>query len=152
MNEDVIIRTAESKDAARLAALEEICFSTPWSETALRKEIEENTIAKYIVAEKDGRIVGYAGIWCIIDEGHIMNVAVDPAYRNRQTATAMMRELIRLMEIAGIKRFTLEVRKSNEAARGLYRKFGFRETEIRAEYYEDNKEDAIIMWRGKLVY
>ena len=69
MNEDVIIRTAESKDAARLAALEEICFSTPWSETALRKEIEENTIAKYIVAEKDGRIVGYAGIWCIIDEG-----------------------------------------------------------------------------------
>ena len=64
----------------------------------------------------------------------------------------MMRELIRLMEIAGIKRFTLEVRKSNEAARGLYRKFGFRETGIRAEYYEDNKEDAIIMWRGKLVY
>lgn len=143
----MIIRKAEPRDVHDMAELEKICFASPWSEESLYHEIIRNDMALYIVAEDGGRIVGYAGIWLIVDEGHITNVAVHPDYRRRHIGEAIVSTILAEAETAGAVRQTLEVRRSNAPAQGLYAKFGFMAAGVRKGYYEDNKEDAIIMWR-----
>jgi ribosomal-protein-alanine N-acetyltransferase len=124
-----------------------LCFSAPWSEESFEKEIRENRLAFYIVAEINGIMVGYAGLWCIVDEGHITNVAVHPDFRRRGIGEALVSVLLDHTVRNGILSHTLEVRASNEAAITLYSKFGFQPAGFRKNYYEDNGEDAIIMWR-----
>lgn len=141
----LIIRIADSGDIDRIAELEEICFSDPWTRESVRQEIEENPLALYIVAEAEEKVVGYAGIWWIVDEGHITNVAVDPQYRGKHIGEAIIATMLDVARKEGIDRFTLEVRVSNEPAKNLYRKFGFVEAGVRPKYYKDN-EDALIMW------
>ena len=143
----LIIRQAEERDIMPMAQLDILCFTSPWSEDSFEREIKENNIAFYIVAESDGVLVGYAGLWCIVDEGHITNVAVHPDYRRRHIGEALISILLEHTIKNGIKSHTLEVRVTNEAAQSLYRKFGFEPVGIRKNYYEDNGEDAIIMWR-----
>jgi ribosomal-protein-alanine N-acetyltransferase len=144
---ELVIRKAEIGDVKGLAKIEEACFSTPWSEESLRHDIAENKLATYIVADLEGELIGYIGVWSIVDEGHINNVAVLPRYRKMHVATILMNTMINATEAAGLKSHTLEVRASNTAAQGLYEKFGFKESCRRRGYYEDNGEDAIIMWR-----
>lgn len=146
---DLIIREATEKDIHEIAELDKICFSAPWSESAFQKEFTENELAFYVLAEEkeSGKIIGYAGLWCIYEEGHITNVGVHPDFRRKHIGSAVVEVL--MMESrknAGIKTFTLEVRKSNSAAIELYKKFGFLEVGIRKGYYEENNEDAVIMW------
>ena len=88
------------------------------------------------------------GIWNIVDEGHINNVAVAPAYRRKHIGSALLDVLIGTCEAEGILRLTLEVRAGNTPARRLYEQKGFLEAGLRKGYYEDNHEDAVIMWRG----
>lgn len=146
--QDMIIRNAEVEDAIVLAGLDKLCFSEPWSYESFKKEIIENDLAIYIVAEIGKQIVGYAGIWLIMDEGHITNVAVIPEFRRKGIAKALIEVLINICESENIIAETLEVRASNEPAKNLYAQYGFKEAGIRKGYYEDNHEDAIIMWRG----
>ena len=87
------------------------------------------------------------GIWNILDEGHITNVAVDPRYRRRHIASAMIEIMLKVTGESGIKRHTLEVRTGNDKAIALYKKYGFDITAVRPGYYEDNGESAFIMWR-----
>lgn len=141
-------RTAEERDIDRLTELDAICFSLPWSRNSFHEELCENPLAFYIVIESDGMVIGYAGLWKILTEGHITNVAVDPAMRRKGLAELLLRELIDQAEGMGIRMFTLEVRPSNEAANGLYEKLGFAVMGRRKQYYEDNGEDALILWRG----
>lgn len=145
---DLVIRRAEPKDIKAMAALDTVCFAAPWSEESFRQEIENNNLALYLVGEVDGILAGYAGIWAIVDEGHITNVAVHPDFRRCGVAKAMMEVLIQSCAEEGIFRQTLEVRPSNEAALALYEGFGFRIEGRRKGYYEDNGEDALIMWRS----
>ena len=93
-------------------------------------------------------MVGYIGVWKIVDEGHITNVAVSPDYRRMQIGSALLKNMLEITAEEGIVRHTLEVRTGNEAAIGLYEKFGFETAGVRKGYYEDNGEDALIMWRG----
>lgn len=144
---ELIIRTATEKDIDSIVKLEELCFTVPWSKDALYHDMTENEKSLYIVAEVDGRTVGYMSLWIILDEGHINNVAVLPEYRNRHIGSAIIDTMLRFTQEAGVKSHTLEVRAGNEAARGLYDKFGFRQEGLRKGYYEDNGEDAVIMWR-----
>ncbi len=146
--QDMIIRNAEVEDAIVLARLDKLCFSEPWSYESFKQEIIENDLAIYIVAEIGKQIVGYAGIWLIMDEGHITNVAVIPEFRRKGIAKALIEVLINICESENIIAETLEVRASNEPAKNLYAQYGFKEAGIRKGYYEDNHEDAIIMWRG----
>jgi ribosomal-protein-alanine N-acetyltransferase len=141
------IRPADENDVKPITDMDKICFDLPWSETSFFEEITGNSIAKYIVAEIAGKIVGYAGIWIILDEGHITNVAVHPQFRRQGIAKALVSALIEISEAAGVKVYTLEVRASNKSAVSLYKYFNFEECGIRKEYYEDNNEDAIIMWK-----
>lgn len=145
--EELIIRKAEEKDVKDIAELEKVCFSDPWSEDSVRYDVVDNKLAFYIVAEIDSKVVGYVGIWNIVDEGHITNVAVSPDYRRMHIASAMIEVLIDVTGEAGVERHTLEVRASNDAAIKLYEKYGFQREGIRKGYYQDNGEDALIMWR-----
>lgn len=146
---DVIVREMHEKDIDGVLRIEKLSFATPWSREAFVIEMTTNKLAKYIVAEKDGSIVGYAGLWFIIDEGHITNIAVDPQYRGQGIGALLVEELINISEKKGITNLTLEVRVSNTAAKSLYKKYGFQDCGIRPGYYADTKEDAIIMWRCK---
>ena len=149
---DLIVRQAEEKDIKPMAEMDILCFSAPWSEVSFEKEIKENHLAFYIVAEVDGSMVGYAGLWCIVDEGHITNVAVHPDYRRKGIGEALVSVLLEHTIKSGILSHTLEVRASNEAAISLYTKFGFQPAGLRKNYYEDNGEDAIIMWRTEKLH
>lgn len=144
---DLTIRQAGKRDIDAITDLEKICFSTPWSRDSIKHELTRNDMAFYVVAEIDGRVIGYGGMWHIIDEAHITNVAVMPEYRKKHIASAILAVMIEASSRRGIRRFTLEVRSSNEAAKTLYRNFGFKEEGLRKGYYEDNGEDAVIMWR-----
>ena len=144
---DVIIRQAKPNDAADIFEIEKLCFPDPWSMDSISFELEENPRAFYVVAEHSGKVVGYAGLWWIEDEGHITNVAVKPGFRNRKIAEGIIDTLIEHTSAEGIKHYTLEVRRSNEAAIGLYEKFGFAVEGVRKGYYRFEKEDALIMWR-----
>ena len=148
MNE-LTIRLASKEDIEPMARLDKICFSAPWSKESFESEIMENTRAIYIVAIVDNELVGYAGLWGILDEGHITNIAVHPSYRRKHIGEALVTVLAKTAEDSGIDKLTLEVRVSNEQAKALYKKLGFEAKGLRKGYYEDNNEDAIIMWRGE---
>jgi len=149
-NLDILIRKMDPGDAAVAAAIDQICFAAPWSLKSFEYETSENPLALYLVAEiPGGGIVGYAGIWNILDEGHITNVAVLPEFRGKGIARRLIADIIERSMAEGAVRFTLEVRVSNGSARKVYEKFGFVETGLRKNYYEDNGEDAIIMWKEK---
>jgi ribosomal-protein-alanine N-acetyltransferase len=142
-------RFAEEKDFPAMAEIERRCFHTPWSEESLRDDLTGNPLSVYMVLEAEsGDVAGYMSLWRILDEGHINNVAVLPEYRRRGGASEMLEFMLEYSEKNGISSHTLEVRVSNEGAIGLYRKFGFKEAGVRKGYYEDNGEDALIMWRN----
>lgn len=144
---ELMIRKGSAADIDAIAALEQECFASPWSRESLYHDLAENQLSTYFVAELQGQIVGYVGIWAIMDEGHINNVAVSPSYRRQHIGSALIAAMLRSTEEAGIKSHTLEVRAGNRAAKGLYENYGFKEAGVRKGYYEDNGEDGIIMWR-----
>ena len=145
--DDFLIRSAVENDVKPLTELDRICFDLPWSEVSFFEEITKNEIARYVIAEIAGEIVGYAGIWLIHDEGHITNIAVRPDFRRQGIAKVLISRLLELAEAAGVKAYTLEVRASSESAISLYKDMGFKEHGVRKNYYEDNSEDAMIMWK-----
>lgn len=126
--------------------IEQESFAMPWSRNSMEKELK-NKFAVYVVALDGKKTVGYGGMWHIINEGHITNIAVDRQYRNIGIATKIIQRLIEIAEEREMIGLTLEVRMSNIAAKNLYIKLGFKLEGIRPEYYEDNGEDALIMWK-----
>lgn len=121
-------------------------FTVPWSREAFFNELTKNQFAQYLVVEVDQKVVGYCGVWIIVDEAHITNIALLPEYRGMKLGEALMAKVMELAREMGALRMTLEVRVSNNRAQNLYRKFGFEEGAIRKQYYTDNMEDALVMW------
>jgi len=146
MDDILEFRWMTMADVGAVAELERLAFPTPWPQDAFVNELTINPNARYIVAVLDGKVIAYGGMWVILDEAHITNVAVHPEYRGRKIGERLMRQLMGLAVLLGAFRMTLEVRPSNETARNLYRKLGFAEEGRRKNYYTDNNEDAIIMW------
>ncbi|HPF18071.1 MAG: ribosomal protein S18-alanine N-acetyltransferase [Eubacteriales bacterium] len=145
---EVVFRRAVPEDAAAISELEILCFSSPWSKEAFTKELAENPAAWYLVGEIEGRIVASAGLWLIVDQGHIINVAVHPDFRRQGIGKALIAEMLRRTEPEGVVSYTLEVRTSNRAAIALYLEFGFCPAGIRKNYYENPAEDALLLWRN----
>lgn len=121
-------------------------FATPWSKDSFINELN-NLFANYLVAIYNNKVIGFIGTWIILDESHITNVAVHPNFRKMGVGKELLSSLIKHSISKGANAFTLEVRESNTAAKHLYKSFGFIEEGIRKNYYEDNKENAIIMWK-----
>ena len=129
-----------------LAKLEAEIFADAWSERAFR-ELLTHEYCHYLVAEMDGKIVGFAGMTVIAGEGDVDKVMVAPGYRRKGLAEELLRELFVLGESLGVEAYTLEVRVSNAPAIRLYEKMGFHGEGVRPGFYEKPKEDALIMWR-----
>ena len=135
---------------AEIVALEKICFSNPWTYEGYRFELEDNKLAQYLVALEGEKVVAYGGMWIILGEAHVTNLAVHPDYRRRGLGEMLMHCLMARAYGAGARHMTLEVRQSNRAAQKLYEKLGFKGVGHRRGYYSDNQEDALIMWKGDL--
>ena len=130
-----------------VAELERICFSTPWSRNMLAEELD-NMLSAFLVALDDfGRVVGYAGLQVVLDEGYITNIAVRPECRKQGIAGKLLQVFLDFAEANKLAFLTLEVRASNHTAIMLYGSRGFRSVGRRKNYYEHPKEDAIIMTR-----
>lgn len=135
------------EDIDDIMVVEKLSFTIPWSRNAFVEEVVNNKFARYVVAKLNGKAIGYAGMWKVIDEGHITNVAVHPEYRRNGVGNMLVEALIDIAVNENISKMTLEVRKSNAAAQSLYTKLDFKVEGSRKAYYADNKEDAIIMWK-----
>lgn len=127
--------------------VEDLSFSIPWSRAAFIEEITNNKFAIYVSAKIDNKIIGYAGMWKVFDEGHITNVAVHPEFRGMGIGSLLVEKLVEISKDRGITSMTLEVRRSNLIAQELYIKHGFKAGGFRKAYYADNNEDAVIMWK-----
>lgn len=127
--------------------IEKLCFPNPWSEKALIQEIEYNQLARYRIITHGDEVIAFGGMWLIMDEAHITNIAVHPDYRGQGIGDLLLRALIEVAEREGIFQLTLEVRPSNYPAIQLYYKYGFEVVGRRKGYYEDDGEDALVMWK-----
>ncbi len=143
--DEAAIRRMRAADVDAVTAIEEATFARPWSRDSFLREMEKNPAARYLVAEADGRIVGYAGAWVILDESHMTNIAVAEDYRGRGIGRALTTALMQYVSNLGAAYATLEVRVSNLRAQHLYAALGFVSVGKRKRYYEDNGEDAYLM-------
>ena len=139
----IVPMTADHLD--EVAELERVCFSVPWSRNMLKEELDNALSALLVALDDDGRVVGYAGVQVILDEGYITNVAVRPDCRRRGVAAQLLKVFLDFAQGNKLAFLTLEVRESNHAAIILYGRHGFRSVGRRRNYYEHPREDAIIM-------
>jgi ribosomal-protein-alanine N-acetyltransferase len=139
------IRTLAYSDLPDVTAIERRAFPTPWSLAMFVLELSKPS-GLCLAALRAGQLCGYTICSRYDLDWHIMNVAVDPPYRRQGVASALLAELYRRADDERA-RFTLEVRRSNQEAIALYTRDGFRVAGMRRRYYQDNGEDALIMWR-----
>lgn len=140
------IRLMAEEDVDSVVNIEQQLFSKPWTKQDFINSMSDMHNI-YVVAENEKQeIIGYCGIWGVLDEGQITNVAVRSEDQGRGIGFEMMTELLRIGENEGLHQFTLEVRASNSKAIALYEKLGFEEEGIRKNFYEKPTEDGIIMW------
>ncbi len=133
------------EDLDGILEIERISFPTPWTREMFEQELRNGGLPYFIVAKIGGRLIGYGGFWLVASEAHIGNVAVHPDFRRRKIGEKLMERVLEMASSKGARRATLEVRASNLAAQSLYRKFGFEEVAICSGYYQDTKEDAVVM-------
>ena len=145
---NIMIDFMKEEDIDAILDISSLSFSVCWSKDSYIQELT-NPIARYLVAKIDNKVVGFIGTWIVLDESHITNIAVHPNYRKQGIASKLLEKFLNYCKGQGCVAYTLEVRSGNKAARALYEKYNFKQDGVRKEYYEDNKEDAVIMWLRK---
>lgn len=143
----MVVRKGSVADVEAIYALEQETFSIPWSREAVEKEFS-NLSAIYFVAEEEeeeGKIIGYMGMWKVLDEGQITNVAVHKDYRRCGVASRLIESIKKWGQDQALEVLLLEVRASNDVAQNLYQKHGFYEVGKRKNYYTKPIEDAVLM-------
>ncbi len=145
---DTVIRPMRLNDLDQVEEIEKRSFASIWTKNLYRKELLENSFAYYFVIEKDQQLIGFCGLWLVIDEAQVTNIAIDPTYRGQGYGALLFQHLMKYAIANGASNLSLEVRESNEPAQKLYQKFGLEKAGIRKNYYTDNNEDAIVMWVG----
>jgi len=136
-------------DLDEVMEIESLSFKTPWSRFAFIHEIEfENS--EFEILRVGERLVGYGGLWRLLDEAHISNIAIHPEYRRKGFGKRLLVHLLELAVEKGVSKATLEVRRSNAAAQRMYESFGFETVAVRKHYYSDEGEDALVMWNGDI--
>lgn len=146
MSEQVTFRKMTLHDVNEVYEIEKESFTLAWTKEAFEQEMVKNDFAYYVVAETEEGIIGYCGMWLVIDEAHITNIAISPSQRGKKLGEALMKAAIDSAKAQGAQLMTLEARVSNVVAINLYKKLGFQNGGIRKGYYTDNQEDAIVMW------
>ena len=144
MSEKIVIEEADIGSLSGIALVELECFSTPWSRAAIAESMNHEPW-HFIVAKCGGEVVGYVGVYIILDEGQVSNIAVLPAFRGRGIGKSLIDALFELCLGLGCEKITLELRKSNTSALSLYKKCGFGIVGSRPRFYSNPTEDAILM-------
>ena len=147
METQILPMTAD--DIAQVAALEQACFSDPWPQSVLEKELE-NELSLWLVAKQGGEVVAYVGSQSVLDEADMMNLAVREDARRQGIARSLVQTLCKRLSEKGVQSLTLEVRDSNEPAIRLYEALGFSQAGKRPNYYFHLKEDARILRKDGL--
>ena len=133
------------EDIEAVLEIERMSFTTPWPPEAFHQELKHNRLARYAVARHGDAVLGFAGVWLMVDEAHITTFAVHPDWRRQGVGRRLLQALTVVAEELGAARITLEVRVSNTAAQALYRGHGFDIAGRRERYYTDDGEDAYVM-------
>ena len=139
------IAPMRARHVPEVLVIEAQVYPRPWSERLFAEELGRRGRA-YVVARAGDRVVGYAGLLMIADDGHVATVAVDPSWQGQGIARHLLLAVVRRAIELGARQLTLEVRVSNEVAQALYRAFGFAPAGARKAYYADDGEDALVMW------
>jgi ribosomal-protein-alanine N-acetyltransferase len=148
---DVVIARAGADDLAAVEALQRRTFTNPWGTDAIRWELEHTDVARlYVCRAPLGAVIGYCACWLVFDELHINSLAVEDTWRRRGLALRLLKTVIAEAVAGGARSATLEVRRSNEAARALYEGLGFHVEGVRRDYYQQPREDALILWHRAL--
>lgn len=142
----LVIRKMEETDIEPILEVEAASFPDPWSKDILYQEIVKNSFAHYYVMLMGEKYIGYVGLWIVMDDAQITNIAILPAYRGRKLGEKLFDFAVKQAIQLGVRRLSLEVRVSNIAAQRMYQKFGLVPGGIRKNYYKNNQEDAIVMW------
>jgi tRNA threonylcarbamoyl adenosine modification protein YeaZ/ribosomal-protein-alanine acetyltransferase len=145
-----VARAITREELGDVAALQRRSFTNAWGAEAIQWELEHTDVARLYTARVDGRLVGYCACWIVFDELHINSIAIDDAWRRRGVARALLTQVFRDAFGAGARMATLEVRQSNTAARHLYENLGFAVEGVRRNYYQDPREDGLILWHRRL--
>lgn len=141
----------EHCDIEEILQIEERCYGPHhWSYESFVIELNNKISSYRCVKDENGKCLGYLGIWKIVDEAHVTNLSVHPDFQNKKLAHRLLLDAIKECYKEKIKFITLEVRTSNTRAIHLYEKFGFNSLGLRKKYYQDNNEDAIIMWSNNI--
>ena len=146
----VVVEPMRHEDVPAVHEIERLSFRTPWPAYAFEQELRGNRLARYVVARAGDRVVGFAGVWLMVDEAHVTTFGVHPDWRRQGIGRQLLLNLAELSVVIGARRMTLEVRASNAAAQALYRAFGFEVAGRRHRYYTDDGEDALIMTTPEL--
>ena len=145
----MLMRPMTKRDIGRVHEIEVQSFRTPWSKLSLLGELH-NDLAHYYVAEEEGRVVGYGGMWLLFDEAHITNIAIAPEARGNHLGRYLLHGMMQAAHERGAERMTLEVRETNQVAQSLYFSFDFEKQGFRKRYYEDTGEGAWLLWNEDL--
>ncbi|MEW6282737.1 MAG: ribosomal protein S18-alanine N-acetyltransferase [Candidatus Eremiobacterota bacterium] len=148
-NAVLVVEPMREEDVAHVRRIEGDSFSSTWPEDAFLNELRSNRSAHYLVARRNGGVLGYAGVWLVLDEAHITAIAVDPSRRGEGLGKRLLYHLLLCCRELGARWATLEVRSDNEVALKMYRRFGFARIGVRKQYYEGG-QDAVVMWAGNL--
>jgi ribosomal-protein-alanine N-acetyltransferase len=146
----VLVEPMRPEDVPLVHEIERLSFRTPWPAYAFEQELKGNRLARYVVARAGDQVVGFAGVWLMVDDAHVTTFAVHPDWRRQAIGRQLLLNLAELSVAIGARRMTLEVRVSNGAAQALYRSFGFEIAGRRPRYYTDDGEDALIMTTPEL--
>lgn len=135
-------------DLEAILAIEEASFTNPWTRDMYVAELENRGVSYcFVIRDAAGAIIGFCSFWRVLDELHINNLAVTPEHRGRGAGTALLERVLAEGHALGARRATLEVRRSNEAARRLYERLGFVLAGVRRGYYTSPTEDALVLWK-----
>lgn len=143
--EDFEIHPMQVEHLSSVLAIEAVSFPTPWTHRAYMGELTRNSFAHYFVGLIEGEVIGYIGLWIMVDEAHITTIAVSPDYRGNRLAERFIEFSEEYSKVWGAEKMILEVRVSNEAAQKVYKRMGFHAIGLRKQYYRDTLEDAIVM-------
>lgn len=144
---EIIIDLMDKKDIEEVMEIEREVFGDPWSKSAFISELEKNPHAIYFTAIKERKIIGYTGFWILNDYIHITNLAVSPEYQKQGIASLLLKNIENTAGMSRKYNLYLEVRKSNDNAIKFYKKRNFEIIDCKKNYYENNNEDALIMWK-----
>lgn len=145
--QEITISKMTVQDLEDVYEIDKEAFPIPWQKTSFEEELK-NILATYLVAKENNKVIGYLGMWFVIDECHITNIAVHSSYRRNGIASKLIKEMFKLCNSHGISYILLEVRANNIPAQKLYESFGFKSDGIRKNYYKNpdgTYEDAILM-------